>query len=460
MSQAGSDNPGDAGSAPREGNLEAPTRHPLEWKTDAFRDHGALDTELERVFDICHGCRRCVSLCHAFPTLFDLIDESSTLEVDGVGKADYGKVVEQCYLCDLCYQTKCPYVPPHPWNVDFPHLMLRAKAVRFREDGASFGSKVLASTSTVGKFASIPVVVDAVNWSNRQPALRKAMEGALGVHRDADVPAYHADTAKRRLRKQVDVQADVQAIPVVAGPTTGKVAIFSTCYGNVNRPQMVEDLVAVLRHNGIAVKLIQREQCCGMPRLELGDLDKVEQYKNRNIPLLLQAIGEGCDLMAPIPSCVLMFKQELPLMFPDDTDVQRVKAAFFDPFDYLMHRHRAERLKTDFKHGLGSVALHAPCHQRVQNIGPQTRRVLELIPDTKVTAIERCSGHDGTYGVKTDTYERARKIAKPVENRVHQADAKLFASDCPMASTHIVHGLADGTAPDHPLSLLRRAYGI
>jgi Fe-S oxidoreductase len=451
MNEAGSNDRG----IPREGNLEAPTRHPLDWTSGEFWNHAGLDAELERVFEICHGCRRCVSLCHAFPTLFDLVDESTTMEVDGVDKADYPRVVEQCYLCDLCYQTKCPYVPPHPWNVDFPHLMLRAKAVHFREHGAPLGAKVLASTTTVGKLASIPVVVEAVNWGNRQPLLRAAMEGTLGVHRDARVPEYHADTAKRRLRDD-----DSGAAAIAAGPTTGKVAIFSTCYGNHNRPQMVEDLAAVLRHNGIAVKLVRHEQCCGMPRLELGDLDAVARYKERNLPLLLDAVEDGWDLLAPIPSCVLMFKQELPLMFPGDPGVQEVKRAFFDPFDYLMHRHRAGFLKTAFAHPLGTVALHAPCHQRVQNIGPRTRQILELIPGTTVTAIERCSGHDGTYGVKKATYERARRIARPVENRVAQAGAAYFASDCPMAAAHIAHGLDNGTDPDHPLSLLRRAYGI
>ncbi len=439
----------------REGSLEAPTRHPLAWKSDAFWDRAKLDAELERVFDICHGCRRCVSLCHAFPTLFDLVDASATMEVDGVDKADFGKVVEQCYLCDLCYQTKCPYVPPHPWDVDFPHLMLRAKAVEFREKGASPGAKLLSSTMAVGRLATIPVVVDAVNWGNRQPALRKPMEKVLGVHRDADVPRYHARTAKRRLRRD---DSGEHAVP--AGPTTGKVAIFATCYGDYNRPQMVEDLAVVLRHNGVAVKLVRREACCGMPKLELGDLDSVARYKARNLPLLLDAVDAGWDLIAPIPSCVLMFKQELPLLFPDDAGVHKVKAAFFDAFDYLMHRHRAGLLKTAFKTPLGRIALHAPCHQRVQNIGPRTRQILELVPGTEVVAIERCSGHDGTYGVKTQTYERARRIARPVESRVGQAQAAHFASDCPMASTHIAHGLADGTHPDHPLSLLRKAYGI
>ncbi len=442
-------------SSAREGSLDAPTRHPLDWKNPAFWDESALEKEMERVFDLCHGCRRCVSLCQSFPTLFDLVDESTTMEVDGVAKADYAKVVDQCYLCDLCYQTKCPYIPPHEWNIDFPHLMLRAKAVHFKAHGAPMSAKLLSSTTTVGSLASIPVVVEAVNWGNRQPALRGVMEKTLGVHRDAQVPAYHSPTALKKLK-----QDDSGEGAVAAGPTRGKVAIFVTCYGNHNHPQMVEDLVAVLRHNDIPVKLIRQNQCCGMPKLELGDLDSVDDYKQRNMPPMSAAVNDGWDIIAPIPSCVLMFKQELPLMYPDDAQVQAIRRAIFDPFEYLMHRQTAGLLKNDFKNELGKVAWQAACHQRVQNIGPKTRQVLELVPGTQVTTIERCSGHDGTYGVKKATYENARKIAKPVENRVKQAGAQHFTSDCVMAGAHIAHGLNDGTTAEHPVTLLRKAYGI
>ncbi len=439
----------------REGSLEAPTRHPLDWKNPEFWDQNALDKELERVFDLCHGCRRCVSLCQSFPTLFDLVDESETMEVDGVAKADFAKVVDQCYLCDLCYQTKCPYIPPHEWNIDFPHLMLRAKALKFRQQGAPLASKVMSNTRTVGKLASIPVVVEAVNWGNKNATLRGVLEKTMGVHRDAKVPRYESRTAMKIVR-----QDDDGAGAVAAGPTHGKVAVFVTCYGNFNHPKMVDDMVAVYRHNGIKVKLVRKNQCCGMPKLELGDLDSVEKYKQQNLPGLAALVADGWDIVAPIPSCVLMFRQELPLLFPEDAQVQSVKAAIFDPFEYLMHRHTAGLMNTEFKSGLGKVAWQAACHQRVQNIGPKTRQVLQLVPDTEVVAIERCSGHDGTYGVKKDTYAFARKIAKPVENRVKQAEAHHFTSDCVMAGAHIAHGLGDGSAAEHPVSLLRLAYGI
>jgi Fe-S oxidoreductase len=300
------------------------------------------------------------------------------------------------------------------------------------------------------------VVVEAVNWANRNPALRKLLETAADVHREAELPRYYAPTARRRLQKRQD--SGDGATP--AGPTTGKVAIFITCYGDHNHPRMVDDLVAVLRHNGIAVKLLARESCCGMPKLELGDLDTVERFKNANLPVLSQAVDEGWDLIAPIPSCVLMFKQELPLMFPGDAQLQKVKRAFFDPFEYLMQRHAAGLFNTAFRNPLGKVAWQVACHQRVQNIGPKTRDVLNLVPGTEVATIERCSGHDGTYGVKTASYGFARKIARPVEARVRQAQAAHFTSDCVMAGAHIAHGLGDGTEAEHPISLIRYAYGI
>ncbi len=439
----------------REGSLDAPTRHALDWENPDFYDEQSLFGELERVFDICHGCRRCFSLCNSFPTLFDLIDETESMEVDGVAKQDYWQVVEHCYLCDMCYMSKCPYVPPHPWNVDFPHLMLRAKAFAFKKDGAKLRDRVLSATDAVGKLAGIPVVVHAVNAANRNSVARKALDKVLGVHPKAPVPEYHSNTLRKRLGKR---KGPVPAVEP-AGVTTGKVGLFTTCYCNCNEPDIGEDLVAVLAHNGIPVTLVAEEQCCGMPKMELGDLEAVRKAKEFNIPRLAKLVDEGHDLVAPVPSCVLMYKQELPLMFPDDPEVIKVRDAMFDPFEYLMLRHRAGKLRTDFTSSLGKVAYHVACHLRVQNVGMKTRELLQLIPDTTVDAIERCSGHDGTYGVKSEYYETARKIARPVVNRVKTADADHYASDCPMAGHQIENGLDEGPAPEHPLKLLRMAYG-
>lgn len=439
-----------------EGSLEAPTRHALDWKAPDFYDEMALFEELERVFDLCHGCRRCVSLCQSFPTLFDLVDESETMEMDGVAKQDYWQVVDHCYLCDLCYMTKCPYTPPHEWNIDFPHLMLRAKAVKFKQGDIKTRDKILTSTDTVGNLAGIPIVSSIVNASNKAKPTRKLLESVLGVHADARVPEYHSKTMRSTLSNKVGMQAEGEP----AGPTKGKVAMFATCYGNRNEPVIGEDLVAVFEHNNIPVTLAPKEQCCGMPKLELGDLESVEQAKNANIPVLAKLVNEGWDIVAPVPSCALMFKQELPLMFPDDEDVQKVAAAIYDPFEYLMHRHKEGKLKTEFKNPLGKVAYHAACHQRVQNVGAKTREVLDLVPDTTVEIIERCSGHDGTYAVKKEFHEASMKIVRPVVSRVKKAEADHYGSDCPMAGHHIAHGMADGSQTEHPMSLLRKAYGI
>ncbi len=440
----------------REGNLQAPTRHALDWNNAEFYNAAALHKELERVYDICHGCRRCVSLCNAFPTLFDLVDGSPTLEVDGVKKTDYMKVVDQCYLCDLCYMTKCPYVPPHEWNVDFPHLMLRAKAVNFKKGETRVRDKILSSTDAVGKLASIPVVVQVINVANKSPTLRKVTSAVLGVHPGAILPEYHSDTLRKRVTRRA-------APALTAEPTEhtrGKVALFATCYGNYNEPDIGEDLIAVFEHNGIPVTLVSKEQCCGMPKLELGDLDAVMRAKQANIPLLAQMIDAGYDIIAPVPSCVLMFKQELPLMFPNDPDVLKVKKAIFDPFEYLMLRHKGGKLKIDFKTSLGKISYHVACHLRVQNMGLKTRDLLQLVPGTQIETIERCSGHNGTYAVKQEFHDFSMKIGKPVVERVQQAVPDHYSSDCPMAGHQIENGLKNGKAPEHPLSLLRQAYGI
>jgi Fe-S oxidoreductase len=440
----------------REGSLEAPTRHPLDWKSPEFQNEGSLLEELERVYDVCHGCRRCVSLCAAFPTLFDLVDESKTFEVDGVDKNDYWKVVDECYLCDLCYQVKCPYVPPHDWNIDFPHLMLRAKAIQFNKGERKISHKLISSTDLVGKVASLPVVNQVVNAANRTPALRKVVSKVLDIHPRAHVPEYHKDTLRKRCRNHQprSIQANV------AGPTRGRAALFATCYCNFTEPGIGEDLIAVFEHNGIPVRLTEKESCCGMPKLEQGDLGKVDKLRRKNIPQLIGLIDAGWDIVAALPSCVLMFKQELPLMFPDDADVLRVKQHIFDPFEYLLHRHKAGLLRTDFHQPLGTVAWHVPCHQRVQNIGPKTRQVLSLVPGTEINSIERCSGHDGTYGVRNGSWEKSQKIAKPVINRVNKMDADYLVSDCPMAATQIANGLTLKHGETNPLSLLRKAYGI
>lgn len=440
----------------REGSLEAPTRHPLDWKNPNFWDEAALNQELHRTFDICHGCRRCVSLCTAFPTLFDLVDNSPTLEVDGVKIEDYGQVVDQCYLCDLCFMTKCPYVPPHPWNLDFPHLMLRAKAIKFKKGETKFRDKLLSSTDALGRLATIPVVVQTVNALNKTPAARAVMQRVLGIHKTRWLPTY----ASAKFRTHARPQAD---FPVRDGARTpGKVALYATCYVNYNEPGIGHDLLKVLAHNAIPVRIVAKEACCGMPKLELGDLDAVEKLKNINIPQLAQLAREGYALLSATPSCTLMFKQELPLMFPEDADVQAVAAAMWDPFEYLIARHKDNLLKVDFQQPLGKVSYHIACHLRVQNMGQKTREMLQLVPQTTINTVERCSGHDGTWGVKTEFFDNSMKIGKPVYKAMASTEPDFISSDCAMAGRHIMQGMGaqNKARKEHPITLIRIAYGL
>jgi glycerol-3-phosphate dehydrogenase subunit C len=446
-----------------EGSLQAPTRHPIDWKSASFNDPVALEKELERVYDICHGCRRCVSLCGSFPTLFDLVDNGPTGEVDGVPKAKFHDVVDQCYLCDVCFMTKCPYVPPHPWNLDFPHLMLRAKAVEFQKSGGTFRDRLLSSTDKMGSFAGIPIVTKAVNGINRNPTFRAAMEKTLGVDRSAWLPEYATETFRAGAQPSA-------ALPVRDGERTpGKVAIFATCYVNYNEPGIGHDLLAILRHNGIPYQWVEKEACCGMPKLELGDLKSVERLKNINIPQLAKLAREGWAILTAVPSCTLMFKQELPLMFANEADVKSVKAAMWDPFEYLVARRKDGLLKTEFAKPLGNVSYHVPCHGRVQNIGRKTEELLRSIDGTVLHTVERCSGHSGAWGVKQQFHAMAMKIGKPVFRSMSAEHPDYISSDCPLAGHHISQGIGqysaealDGKMPQtaHPLTLVRLAYGV
>ena len=446
----------------REGNLEAPTRHPLDWQNPEFYNEDALNHELERIFDICHGCRRCVSLCGSFPTLFDLVDESPTMEVDGVDKADYWKVVDQCYMCDLCYMTKCPYTPPHEWNLDFPHTMLRAKAIKFKKGEVGKAEQLLASTDTHGMLAGIPIVVKAVNAVNKTKPARAIMENVLGVDKDAWLPelaskTFRAGAAKSAEHKVVDGER-----------TPGKVAIYSTCYVNYNEPGIGQDLLKVLDHNAVPYVIVNKEQCCGMPKLELGDLEAVGKSKEANIPVLAKYAADGYAILSAVPSCTLMFKQEIPLMFPEDQAVKAVQTAMWDPFEYLMARKRDGLLKEEFPKPLGNISYQIPCHGRVQNIGRKTEEMLKMIPETTLNTIERCSGHAGTYGVKKTSHQMSMKIGKPVfkamANMKDGSKPDYISSDCPLGGHHIAQGFeVNGLgAPElaHPLTLVRKAYGL
>ena len=446
-------------TTPREGSLDAPTRHPLEWRDEAFYDLAAIEAEMERVFDICHGCRRCFNLCDSFPRLFDLIDEGPTGEVDGVAKADYGKVVDACTLCDMCFMTKCPYVPPHPWNVDFPHLMLRKRAADRKRGAVEFVREQLGETDRNGKLAK--PVAGLANWASARgnKLTRPVMEAVLGIDADAELPEYHSKTAEDLCR--------TPPAPNLEGPAFGqrKAAIYATCFVDYNVPQTAVDAMAVLALQGVETRLVY-PVCCGMPQLEAGDIAEVADRAAKVSAELGRYIDDGWDVIALTASCGLMMKFEWPLILPESEPVKRLSAATRDISEYVVELSKAHGLAPGLKPVEGGVVIHHACHARAQNMGAKSAELLRLIPGTKVDLVERCSGHGGTFGVMKQTHGVAMKIGKPAARLVAKTEDQTLCSDCPLACKHIGQlleaELPAGAQParGHPIEVFARAYGL
>jgi glycerol-3-phosphate dehydrogenase subunit C len=442
----------------REGSLEPPTRHSIPWDDPGFYDPGKIDAELRRVFDICHGCRRCFNLCDSFPRLFDLIDQSETGELDSVESGQFKRVVDACTLCDMCFMTKCPYVPPHEFNVDFPHLMLRYRAAELRRGESGWASRQLSATDRNGKAASFVAGLAnrAARPSNR--LMRVSLERIAGIHRDAALPTFHGKTFllhAMEQRPQVNREA----------PAFGRRAVlYATCFVNYNNPAIGVAAREVLARNGVETEVVY-PSCCGMPQLERGDLRRVADGARRVSDALLPWIAEGYDVIALVPSCALMLKFEWPLILPDDPQIKQLSEATFDISEYIVDIARREGLAPGLRPIDGSVALHIACHARAQNIGQKATEMLRLIPDADLTVIERCSGHGGSWGVMKENFETAMKIGRPVARQARESGKRHLASECPLAGMHIVQGMdrlgGEPAAPAlHPIELFARAYGL
>ena len=442
----------------REGSLEAPKRHPIPWREPDFDDRQKLDRELRRVFDICHGCRRCFNLCDSFPRLFDLIDGCDTGELDGVSSADFKGVVDACTLCDMCFMTKCPYVPPHEFNLDFPHLMLRYRTVEAREGKVGFAARQIAKTDRNGRLGC--AVAPLANWATDRGnrLTRPLMEAAAGIHRDAELPKFHRPTLTDR-PAPVPVNRDAPAFG-------RKAVIYATCFGNYNGPDIGVAARAVLAANGVKSEIVY-PACCGMPQLESGDIAAVAETACAVAAELRGWIDKGYDVVSLVPSCSLMLKFEWPLIVPGDDNVNRLSRATFDISEYVVGIARKEGLARPLKPLAGDVAVHIACHARAQNMGRKAVEMLALVPDTKVSVIERCSGHGGAWGIKKDMFEVALKTGRPVARQAAAAKAAFIVSECPLARAHIVQGMErlDGGGPaieeaQHPIQLIALASGL
>lgn len=444
----------------REGSLEAPTRHVIAWEDPDFSDRAKTEAEMRRIFDICHTCRRCFNLCDAFPRLFDLIDNSESGELDTVSPADYQKVADACTLCDMCFMTKCPYVPPHEFNVDFPHVMLRYRAVELGEGRIPLQQRELVKTDRNGRLAGL--VAPLANWASerKNKLTRPLLEKVAGIDRNAALPKYHGRTFVMRSKR---------ALPQIdrAAPAYGRKALlYATCFVNYNNPSIGEATRAVLALNGVETEVLY-PRCCGMPQLEQGDLARVAASAGRVAAALGPWIDKGYDIIALVPSCALMLKFEWPLIVPNDAAVEKLSKSTFDVSEYIVDIARNEGLAPGLSALDGGVTVHLACHARAQNMGQKAAEMLRLLPQADVAVIERCSGHGGSWGVLEGNFETALKVGRPVARQALKNAKQFLSSECPLAAIHILQGMEmlakDEPLPDrpmHPIELFARAYGI
>ena len=440
-----------------EGSLEAPTRHDIPWKDEAWYDEGALEKELRRVFDICHGCRRCFNLCDSFPIMFDAIDESENEEVDDLTPGDLKAVVDACTLCDMCFMTKCPYVPPHTFDLDFPHLMLRYRAVENRKGETPFADKQLAEMTRNGKLGT--ALSGLANWATKEGngLTRPLMEKTAGIDRKAHLPPF--------MGTPLDKQAPaIIPQPNPDGPAFGrKVAIYAGCHDNFNDGTPGKAAMKVLAHQGLEIR-VEYPDCCGMPKFENGDLPAVASQAEKISAHFAPLIEQGWDVVPLTTSCALMLKFEWPLIEPENEQVRTLAQHTFDVSEYVV------RLSKEF--GLApieamdsTIAVHFACHARAQNMGAKAMEMLRLIPEAKPQLTERCSGHGGKWGIFKENFQRAVKVGRPAARNLMKGEPDIVVSECPLAGPHLKQVIESGgaTPPErigHPIEVMAQAYKL
>ena len=445
----------------KQGKTDLSARHVIDWESPDFLDEGVIDKELRRVFDVCHTCRRCIMLCDSFPKLFDLIDESESGELDSVDSADFKPVVDACTLCDMCYIVSCPYVPPHEYALDFPHLMVRYRALETSKGETSFFERQLGETDRNGKLAG--PVAPLANWaSDRKNSLtRPIMESVAGIHRDASLPKYHSKTFSKRSKTNPPI-VDMKA------PAAGrKAVIYSTCFVEYNNPGLGVAAQGVLAKNGVQTEVVY-PTCCGMPQLERGDIANVVERAKTVAAELSTWIDKGYDVVTLVPSCALTLKMEWPLHVPDDSNVKKLADNTSDIAEYVVAIARNEGLAEGLEPIEGGVALHLACHARAQNIGAKAAVMLRLIPKCNVMVMQRCSGHGGSWGVMKNNFEVGMKVGENVMKQAAQSGRPYLASECPLAGDHIIQGMEPFLEDDkpfakmshHPIELFAMSYGI
>ena len=441
----------------KEGSTQAPIRHPINFNHPDFLDQKKLDDEMRRVFEVCHGCRRCFNLCDSFPKLFEMIDESKNEDVESLSNSQFPHVVDACTLCDMCFMTKCPYVPPHEFNIDFPHLMLRYRTLQKKEKKLPSISSQLAKIDRNGKIGVIFSFI--INWfSNiKNKFIRKILELITGIDVRVQLPKYNSETFTKYFIK------NNHSIKIEAREKKRKVIIYSTCFVNFNKKNTGVAALKVLKKNGIEVEHAY-PGCCGMPFLEQADLNRVVYQAKKVSTELLSWIDKGYRVITLTASCGLMLKFEWPLLLPNNENIKKLSKNVSDIDEYIVEISENEGLAKGIQEIDGGVTVHHACHARAQNMGNKARDMLKLIPNIKIDVVERCAGHGGTFGVMKGTYAVAEKVGRPTAKQIKNKKNKYMASDCPLAGKHLKQLESDTNISNdealHPIELLAKAYKL
>ena len=441
----------------KEGSLSAPTRDIVDWKNPEYLNEEALDAEMRRQFEVCHSCRRCFNLCESFPTLFDLIDESKNEDLESVESKEFSKVVDKCTLCDMCFMTKCPYVPPHEFNIDFPHLMLRYRTLQKTKGQLNKVPQELAKIDRNAKIASIAPSI--ANWGSDKKNLitRKPLQTLTGIDQNAELPKFEKKTY---IQKSKGITKDINKDAPAFGR---KVAIYSTCYVNYNNTSVGIAAEKVLLHNGVEVKPVY-PGCCGMPYLEQAQHEKVVKQSELVSNELCKLIDDGYDIVTLTASCGLMLKFEWPLLNPENEKIKKLSKHTYDIDQYISDISKKEGLTKGLSQVDGGITVHNSCHARAQNMGNKALEMLKNLPETKVDVVERCAGHGGTFGVMKDTRKAAVKYGRTTARQIKNKKTKYVVSECPLASKHLDGLLNENTEEEiismHPIEILSKSYNL
>jgi glycerol-3-phosphate dehydrogenase subunit C len=413
-----------------------------------YWDEAKLQSEVTRVFEVCHGCRMCFKYCDSFPDLFRFIDDRHDGDVRKLTAAETEEVMDGCFQCKLC-EVQCPYTPRdgHEFQLDFPKLVHRWKALRARKRGIRLRERVLGDPDRTARLARASLGL--ANVANRNSLHRWFLEKLLGIHREKLLPDFAGTTFER--------WAAASGKPSDPG---GEAVLFPTCYVENNEPQVGRDTVEVLEKNGVDVRCTRGLACCGMPAWESGDLEALRRQAKVNLDLLEPHVDAGAKVLAINPTCSMMLRREYPeLVAPEDRmRARKVADAVQDPSEYLWSIRGEERFNTDFKSTPGEkVAYHAPCHLRAQAVGFKGRDLLRKIPGVVPALTMECCGHDGTYAMKVEGFEPSARIGKKAFEGMQGAEgAEVWATDCPLAALQFQQHA--GRKPMHPMSILARAY--